>query len=371
MKRALLASTALGLLLCTGYAHSSVTLYGVVDSNIEYVNKLTNASGASGSVVRNSGGGFASNRWGVRGVEDLGGGLKGIFTVEGGFNVDTGTQFNANKLYDRQTFVGVSSDEYGQLTFGRQYSTIFRALANFSPSAYAPMYEPLSFLLGMNLRNDNSVNYVIQRGSIGARLHWTFGNGVFGAGETPGEIRANAGYGASLEYSAGEFGASIAYDQFYPTLTTLGDNGIGNFRKAAIGAGYNLGKFRFSGGYRWGRNEFSNGSVALRDDFLWFGVNYQVAPKVNLMLAYYYDKLHTLRAQYNGAELDRPNPYQVSFMASYDFSKRTNVYLTTAYSKNVALAFGGLATTAASGAYLLGAGKSSQVGAALGIRHIF
>lgn len=371
MKKTMLALTAVGLSGAAWHANASVTLYGVIDSNIEYVNKLTNTSGVSGSALRNSGGGFASNRWGMRGTEDLGGGLKAVFTVEGGFSTDTGTQFNAAKLYDRQTFVGLSSATYGTLTFGRQYSTLFRGLANYSPTAYAPMYEPLGLLIGMNLRNDNSLNYLIERGAISARAHWTFGNGVFGAGETPGQFRANAGYGASLEYSPGNFGMSVAYDQFYPTLTALGDTGIGNFRKAAIAAGYNMGPIRLSGGYRWGRNEFSNGSVAFRDDFLWFGINYQAAPKVNLTLAYYYDKLHTIRAQYNGAEVDRNSPYQVSFMASYDFSKRTNVYLTTAYAKNAALAFGGIATTATSGSYLLGAGKSSQVGAAIGIRHIF
>nr|WP_315597303.1 porin [uncultured Cupriavidus sp.] len=371
MKRLLLGLTVLGLTTGAGNAYASVTLYGVIDTNIEYVNKLGTTSGAAGSVVRTSTGGFASNRWGMRGVEDLGGGLSAVFTIESGFSNDTGAQFNASKLYDRQTFVGLTSAQFGQITLGRQYGSLFRGLGNYSPTAYAPMYEPLSVMTGSNLRNDNSVNYVIQKGAVTARAHWSFGNGVLGAGETPGQFRANAGYGAAFEYAPGDFGVAIAYDQFYPTATALGDTGVGNFRKAAIAAGYNFGPFRLSGGYRWGRNEYSDGSVALRDDFYWLGLNYQVLPKVNLMLAYYYDKVHEVRSQFRGPEIDRYSPYQVSFMASYDFSKRTNVYLTTAYAKNAGLAFSGLATTSTGGAYLLAPGKTSQVGAALGIRHIF
>jgi len=131
-------------------------------------------------------------------------------------------------------------------------------------------------MTGLDMRSDNSLNYSGQFGGLTARAHWSFGNGVFGNGESPGSIRANAGYGASLDYSHSNFGIVIAYDQYNPTAVPLGDSGIGNFRKAAIAGGYNLGQIRISGGYRWGKNDYSDGTTALRDDFLWAGINYQV-----------------------------------------------------------------------------------------------
>ncbi|WER50777.1 porin [Cupriavidus sp. WKF15] len=370
MKRSAFLLAAMGLFVECANAQSSVTLYGVVDSNVEYVNNHGGVAGASGSVFRVGSGGFASNRWGIRGIEDLGG-LSGVFTIESGFNVDTGTQFNASRLYDRQTFVGLKSSRLGQLTFGRQYTAFFRGLANYSPSAYAPMYEPITLMTGLNFRSDNTVSYEGQFGALTARANWTFGNGVFGSGETPGSIRANAGYGAALDYSGGDFGVTVAYDQYNPTASTLGDPGIGKFRKAAIAAGYNLGQIRIFGGYRWGKNDYSNGATAYRDDFLWAGVNYQATSALNFMLAYYYAKVHTVQATFSGTASSPANPYQVSLMSSYAFSKRTNVYLTTAYSKHAALGLGGVSATAGSSAYQLGIGKDSQFGTAIGIRHIF
>lgn len=371
MKKTCFGLAALGLMAGTAHAQSSVTLYGVIDSNIEYVNSLRTAGGPTGRVVRMNSGGFAANRWGIRGVEDLGSGLSGIFTIEGGFNTDSGTQFNPSRLYDRQTFVGLNSSRFGQLTFGRQYSSFFRGLGNYSPSAFSPQYEPITFMIGLNFRADNSVNYVGQFGGLTVRANWSFGNGLFGSGETPGQFRANTSYGAALDYSNGPIGVAIAYDQYNPTATALGDQGVGKFRKAAIAGGYDFGAVRLSGGYRWGKNDYSNGATALRDDFFWAGVNYKATARTNLMLAYYYDKLHTLQETFSGAEVSRKNPYQISFLASYDFSKRTNIYLTTAYAKHASLGFGGVSATVAGNTYLLGAGKDSQFGAAVGIRHIF
>ena len=68
----------------TASAQSSVTLYGVVDAFYQYAN-------GDDSVNRLQSGGINGSRLGVRGVEDLGGGLKALFTLESGINIDTGT----------------------------------------------------------------------------------------------------------------------------------------------------------------------------------------------------------------------------------------------------------------------------------------
>lgn len=94
---------ALSLLAAAGTAQtqSSVTLYGIVDAAARYSSGLDaayNGSAISHFVV-NSGINNTS-RFGLRGVEDLGGGLKAVFNLESGINVDTGAQANATKLFD-------------------------------------------------------------------------------------------------------------------------------------------------------------------------------------------------------------------------------------------------------------------------------
>ncbi|MFX7140466.1 porin, partial [Acinetobacter baumannii] len=69
------------------YAQSSVTLYGVADVGIEYLSNVPSPSGGS-NLVRMSSGNMSTSRWGLRGTEDLGGGLKALFELESGFTLD-------------------------------------------------------------------------------------------------------------------------------------------------------------------------------------------------------------------------------------------------------------------------------------------
>ncbi|CAH0447293.1 hypothetical protein LMG10661_03359 [Ralstonia syzygii subsp. syzygii] len=96
----------------------SVTLYGLVDTGIEYVSHA-NSSG-NGLVRMPSITGTLPSRWGLRGAEDLGGGIQAVFTLESGFNTDTGTSGQGGRLFGRQAWVGLAGG-YGTLTLGRQY----------------------------------------------------------------------------------------------------------------------------------------------------------------------------------------------------------------------------------------------------------
>lgn len=92
-------------------AQSSVTLYGIVDTNIEFSNHnaADGKSAASGlkNAWRMQSGGMNSSRWGIRGTEDMGSGLKAFFTLESGFESDTGSI--DGRLFSRLAFVGVGS----------------------------------------------------------------------------------------------------------------------------------------------------------------------------------------------------------------------------------------------------------------------
>ncbi|KJK09637.1 membrane protein [Burkholderiaceae bacterium 16] len=389
---ALIASGA----ICAGSAHAqgSVTLYGVADMNVEYANHVgvvpTAANkfnaGPSNDVYRMNSGGLSGSRWGLRGAEDLGSGLKSVFVLESGFNLDTGTSQQSGRLFGRQAYVGLQSAQFGQVTFGRQYTSMFEGIANFVPAAFATQYEPIVMLTGANFREDNTIKYSGQFGPVSALAHWSFGTGLAlpttvangpllgGNGEVPGQFRRDTAYGAALTYIAGPVGVAVAYDQFNPTISnpaTAAALGSGSFKKATIAGSYAFGAAKIMGGYRWGQNKNQNGSLIERDDFYWIGANYQVTPALSLTLEYDYDHVKSFL---NSTSI--PNPWQVAFIADYTLSKRTDVYLTTAYAKNAGLgldsAMIGYANSLSLGnSYALASGQSNMLGVAVGIRHKF
>jgi len=369
------------------WAQSGVTLYGVADMNLEFVNHAgvvpTAANGfnpgASNNVYRLSSGGLSGSRWGLRGVEDLGGGLKSLFVLETGFNLDTGTTQQSGRLFGRQAYVGLQSARYGQITLGRQYTSLFDNIANFVPAYFATQYEPIVMLTGANFREDNVVKYTGTFGPLTAVAHWSFGTGlalpqvaaagtaIGGNGEVPGQFRRDSAYGVAAAYSAGPLSMTLGYDQFNPTIGA----GSGTVKKAVAAASYAFGQARIMGGYRWGQNRDQNGTLTGRDDFYWVGAIYQVTPAFGLTVEYDYDNLKNL---YGSSQV--ANPWQVSLIADYNLSKRTDVYVTTAYARNAGLMLDsasiGFANSLSLGnSYALANGRNAMLGVALGIRHKF
>jgi predicted porin len=279
--------------------------------------------------------------------------------LESGFGLDDGKSLQGGRLFGRQAFVGLQSASLGKLTLGRQYSTMFDALGSFVPNAYSTQYEPFVYLEGQQLRSDNTVKYMGVFGALTAEAHWSFGNGVAGAGENPGQFRRDTGYGAAVTYASGPVGVVFVYDQSNPSLTGAGGAfiGAGTNKRAAVAGTYAIGPVTAMGGYRWGQNRNAAGTEIFRDNFYWLGLNYQVTAPLTLKLGYYFADIR------NNNQVDPPNPWQVTFVADYAFSKRTDVYLTTAYARNAGLNF--------DGSYALAQAKHSMIGAALGVRHRF
>jgi predicted porin len=116
MKKTLIAGTALASLAGVAQAQSSVTLYGLIDAGLTYTNSQITGTGAGGhSNWQMTSGGVQYSRWGLRGAEDLGGGLQAIFTLENGFNLNNGQLSSANRIFNRLAYVGVSSRDFGSL----------------------------------------------------------------------------------------------------------------------------------------------------------------------------------------------------------------------------------------------------------------
>lgn len=119
MKKSLIA---LAVLAASGasFAQSSVTIYGIVDA---YVGVAKGADGVSQTVLNS--GGVDGNRWGLKGSEDLGGGLKADFILEQGFAVDTGA---GGPGFNRYATVGFSGG-FGEVKLGK-YSTAYDMVEN-------------------------------------------------------------------------------------------------------------------------------------------------------------------------------------------------------------------------------------------------
>jgi predicted porin len=367
---------------------SSVTLYGVIDVPIEYVNRVASAQPTvvNGQPVFASTGGSrvsmlplggrSPSRWGLRGVEDLGGGNSAIFVLESGFTADSGA-ITSGRMFGRQSYVGLQSKTYGKLMFGRQYTSLFEGLSNFTPTRYASTYDPVAWQLGINYREDNTIKYLGAFGPVTVAAHYSFGVGVpligatplagGGAGETPGAFRDNNGYGAAVTYLNGTFGATLAYDEWHPAVTS-GQQGVA--RKLGTAVSYASGPFKAMLGYRWAKTDFANGNTLARDDYYWAGINYDITRALELTLAYYYADFKSLRLGPTAASIAPANPWQTTLILDYRLSKRTDVYLATAYARNAGLNFDSTQT-----AFLFNypsmAGQKGMFGVSTGIRHTF
>src|SRR5262249_33445573 len=104
----------------SAYGQSSVTLYGLIDAGLSYTNNV-NKGTSHGSLFQTTSGQINGSRFGLRGSEDLGSGLHAIFVLENGFNIQNGKLGQNSRLFGRQAFVGLSTDQFGTVTLGRQY----------------------------------------------------------------------------------------------------------------------------------------------------------------------------------------------------------------------------------------------------------
>jgi GBP family porin len=130
MKKSLLMAGVAGMFAVTAQAQNSVTLYGLIDSGLRYTSNDAASQGATWRATSNL---TSGSRFGLRGAEELGGGLKVVFALENGFDVDTGRTTNgAQRLFGRQAFVGLSGERWGTVSVGRQYDAMVDYLSPLS-----------------------------------------------------------------------------------------------------------------------------------------------------------------------------------------------------------------------------------------------
>lgn len=380
-----LALAVLGTLGTLAYAQSSVQLYGIVDAAIRH----TNNEGANKSgLTKMIGGGMSESRWGINIKEDLGGGLSAIANLENRFWTDSGTPSTAQP-YFAQSWVGLRSNSFGQLTMGRQYNVLFDLVtstyASFPYSPYMDAYKPE---IGMSLgaRANNMLKYVAEFGPVRAGLQYSFDEGNTFAKKgnaidmTPGGLALKTA-GGYLRYSANGISAGAAYQSStLPAGTkvdawTLG----GSYRTGPwyLMAGYGQNKVKDSlgaagagaifdagllnaywtgssnGGFIAGN---APGNFANKREMYKVGFGYQVTPQLNAGLHYYHAKQSgSATGTFNG---------KADFMvavADYAFSKRTDAYFAVDHTK----------TKGGAGVMLDANGATKRTGITIGLRHRF
>jgi len=211
----------------SAFAQSNVTLYGAVDAAMTYVN---NTGGSS--AWQAASGGRAGDKFGLRGVDNLGGGLSAIFTLEAGFNIMNGTAQPANTLFGRQAFVGLSDARLGTLTIGHQYSM--------TNDYFVPLSTSFMFAGGLGATlgdidgswNYNKINNVVKYESQ------TYGglkfSTMFSFGNAAGDFAKDRTYGAGASYTSGGLLISGAY----MNMRTPGTSIFGATSAAQPGAAY-------------------------------------------------------------------------------------------------------------------------------------
>ncbi|MGM3411563.1 porin [Ralstonia holmesii] len=209
IRTALLVASGLGLCTTGARAQSSVTLYGLLDSGVTYASKVAGTNGTGARIGVDSGN-LQQSRWGMRGTEDLGGGMKAIFILEGGITLDNGASTQGGLPLGRTSVVGLSGN-FGTVQLGRRKDYIDEIA-----TWYASVYNFGTFINGVhdnNLdrvggnRSNNSVRYDTPNwGGFTANVTYAFG-------ETAGSMAAGQSFGFGANYTAGGFGLGFGYWQ--------------------------------------------------------------------------------------------------------------------------------------------------------------
>lgn len=381
MKKFALTSLSLALLGAAGAAHaqSSVTLYGVLDDSIQYVNNV-NVSGSNKSQVGLAAGNLQGPRWGLKGTEDLGGGLKAIFQLENGFNPNNGKLGQSGREFGRQAYVGLQSDQFGTVTIGRQYDPV----VDLVQAVTADNYWGSTFTTPSDVdnndnssRTNNAIKYTSNTyagfqfeamyafggvaGSTGSGQTWsgaaTYANGPFSV--AAGYIRmdnADSAAGRAGGWAGTSDGTFNSINVPYQTAKSIGI--------ASVGAQYVIGPV--TAGLRYSNAQYKP------DAFSAFGsterynvgagfVNYQLTPAALLGLGYTFT-----HGSGNG---ESASYNQVSLGGDYNLSKRTDVYLVGAWQR--ASGTGAVASVADYQTQDTMSASNSQAIVSLGIRHKF
>jgi predicted porin len=383
MKKQVIALAVSAAFAAPVFAQSSVTLYGVIDEGIDYTN---NAGG--GHVYELASGYAQGSRWGLKGTEDLGGGLHAIFQLENGFDVNSGKLAEGGRLFGRQAFVGLSDDRYGTVTFGRQYDSLVdymaQTTANGSWAGYLFAHPYDNDNTDNSFRLGNAVKYAspeiagFQFGGAYAFSNDTnFANDraySFGGQYTNGGLLIAAAY-LQADNPGGTTGGAITTNDasFIAERMRVFGGGINyTFGGATVGFAYTNSNYK---------NPTGNGYLGTPGAIVAAGStlnalkyqNFEINGKYQFTPAFYVGAQYVYTTENYEASTGttKPKIHSVGLMADYNLSKRTDFYVQGVYQKVA----GDKTNSILDGAFTPGTDApsttSNQVVVRLAIRHKF
>ena len=371
-KSVMLIGMLVGSASTTASAQSTVTLYGIIDAGLQYISDVgvaqnTGAAGHPVAYVSKSrvgflSGGSISNRWGLKGVEDLGGGLAAIFQLENGFNSGTGAFSLNGTEFNRAAFVGLSSTRYGTITLGRQADAITDMLVLYGPGFAGGISTYAGDLSNYDTSNriNNSVKY---RTPLYAGFT---GELIYGFGNTAGSLNAKSSFGAGFNYVRGPVAAGVAYlrmDNSGSSTNSWSGSADGNFGSAVTvgyagarmaqimdaAANYTFGTLTV--GVNYGYTQYRPSAVSSFKHVVGYnsagvGARYFYSPAIIFAGNYSYT-----RGQSVGNNAPPPRYQNLGVTGIYSLSKRTSLYVLGGYqhaSGSTLDAYGNIVNAAAS-----------------------
>ncbi|WP_321819708.1 MULTISPECIES: porin [unclassified Burkholderia] len=371
MKRSLPAVAACAAFAASAHAQSTVTLYGLIDAGITY----TSNQGGKGNVAATSGT-LSGSRFGLKGSEELGGGLKAIFTLESGFDVMNGKLGQGGREFGRQAFVGLSSDRFGTLTLGRQYDSIVDTLGALEMSATAHPYDNDN--LQNSFRISNSVKYQsVNYGGL------TF-NGLYGFSNSASGFANNRAYSFGASYQYGGLNVGAGYMQLGHAGSSTNSGGAVSDdttftadaqRTWGLGANYTFGQATvgaiFTQTHLDNLTGISSSASGTSNGLSFSGSgarfnNYELQARYDLSPAFSVTGAYT----YTDGKVAGVSPKWNQFVltADYALSKRTDVYLRGVYQNVHGTGDSGITASIAG---LTASSSNYQSAVTLGLRHRF
>ena len=267
MQKKLLTVAVAGVFAAPVVAMADVTVYGTIDTGVRLTSKVCTPSttdnpnpnctntGQNMEVANNT---RTTNRWGLKGSEDLGGGLRANFTLEGQYASDTGGGPGASKpgdvtvggastqgLFQRKSIVGLSGGAWS-VDLGRDYTVNFKTQGIYDPMSYT--YTGITPAAGNNtngVRSSNLVTAGFRFGTGGIRVDYAMG-------ETAGDTSSGSSLGVNADFAFGPVTVAAAVSQrSADTGTSVANGGIGKVTQQTMNVGgkYKLGAMTFRAGY--------------------------------------------------------------------------------------------------------------------------
>ncbi len=365
----------LGMVAARANAQSSVTLYGLIDEGLMYSNSVQTGTvagvhnGKDQWAMMDGASGIGGSRWGLSGVEDLGAGLKAIFTLENGFNINTGTLAQGGLEFGRQAFVGLSSP-VGAVTVGLQYNPMTDFVFATSVAASVPGHlggHPDDIDdLGHSQRVNNTIKFK------SATFNGFTVGGMYGLGGVAGDFTGRQFWSGAISYANGPVTIAAGYTNARsPNLSYFGTGGTSGpatannpgslgsattpqsnpvyagfasahslsiaeggvkyqIGPATIGATFGHISFNDLGDANSGPNPLRySGTESFNDAEL--NGSYQITPSIQFAAAYDYLHGASVSVSGSGGSTNGVTYHQGLVSAAYFFSKRTEVYVIGIY----------------------------------------